>query len=127
MGPGGSRGLQNRCGAAFVVPGGFDSLALPPPILILNSPVSARLPIAVVAQNSSFDSNRDSNPHGRTWTCMESSGLSPKGEPVPGVDLIRGHKHKQEDERDAELDHLAAGESNASIATAASRCIVGVT
>src|SRR5437868_2256350 len=22
--------LQNRCGAAFVVPGGFDSLALPP-------------------------------------------------------------------------------------------------
>src|SRR6476646_4013503 len=32
MGPGGSRGLQHRCGAAFVVLGGFDSLALPPPI-----------------------------------------------------------------------------------------------
>ena len=30
MGPGGFLGLQNRWGAAFVVPGGFDSLALPP-------------------------------------------------------------------------------------------------
>jgi len=30
MGPGGFLGLQNRWGAAFVVLGGFDSLALPP-------------------------------------------------------------------------------------------------
>ena len=30
MGPGGSRGLQNRCGAACAVPGGFDSHPLPP-------------------------------------------------------------------------------------------------
>ena len=29
-GPGGPRGLQNRCGAARVVLGGFDSHALPP-------------------------------------------------------------------------------------------------
>jgi hypothetical protein len=29
-GPGGSRGLQNRCGAARAVLGGFDSHALPP-------------------------------------------------------------------------------------------------
>ena len=30
MGPGGPRGLQNRCWAGFPVQGGFDSLALPP-------------------------------------------------------------------------------------------------
>ena len=29
-GSGGSLGLQNRCGASFLVPGGFDSHALPP-------------------------------------------------------------------------------------------------
>src|SRR5215475_11239786 len=32
-GPGGLRGLQNRCGAARAVLGGFDSHALPPPLL----------------------------------------------------------------------------------------------
>ena len=31
MGPGGPRGLQNRCRARFLVRGGFDSHALPPP------------------------------------------------------------------------------------------------
>src|SRR5438270_10305288 len=47
MGPGGSRGLQNRCGAAFVVPGGFDSLALPPRELLGNLLVQGTLdPIA---------------------------------------------------------------------------------
>lgn len=30
MGPGGPRGLQNRCGAMVIVLGGFDSHALPP-------------------------------------------------------------------------------------------------
>ena len=66
MGPGGSRGLQNRCGAAYVVPGGFDSLALPPPISILKRPGFAPIRRSFGRRFSPkylrFDSDVDSTP-----------------------------------------------------------------
>src|SRR5689334_1902764 len=95
MGPGGSRGLQNRCGAAFVVPGGFDSLALPPPILILDPPVPA----------------------------LSSAIRSPASRPeilrlTATVTATRADDYGRVWNYDLRM---------ASMATAASRCIVGVT
>src|SRR5258708_3298049 len=88
-------GLQNRCGAAFVVPGGFDSLALPPPNLILNEAVS------------------------RTSACSERARFQPEAAGLTAtVTATRTHSYGRAWTYGRRID---------SIATAASRCMVGVT
>jgi hypothetical protein len=68
MGPGGFRSLQNCCGAGSLVPGGFDSHALPPRNLGTkrrlddqNWSVQPPFCLLEVRQSGGLDSNGDSN------------------------------------------------------------------